>query len=289
MTIKDVMSTYRELLQTAREFLEKKGIADAGLDAWYLLAHVFGIDRADFFMYGDETVSPEKALIYKELVEKRAMHVPLQYITGTQQFMGLEFEVDENVLIPRQETELLAEEVLKVCKGKLVRDICTGSGCIIISLAVLGNLNKAVGTDISPKALEVAERNAKRHNAAVEFIQSDLLEKVKGSYDIIVSNPPYIKSDEYRTLMPEVRDHEPRLALDAGETGLVFYERIIKNLDKYLKPGGYVFFEIGYNQGKEVSHLLYEAGFENINVKKDYSGYDRIVCAKKRLNDIMEE
>lgn len=275
------MSTYKELLQTAREFLKKNGIADADIDAWYLLAHVFGINRADFFMYGNEEATKNKALQYKELIEKRATRLPLQYITGRQEFMGLEFEVNENVLIPRQDTELLVEEVLKVCKDKSLIDVCTGSGCIIISLAKLGNIKNAVATDISEKALEIASKNAKKHDTDVKFIQSDLFEKVVGNYDIIISNPPYIKSEELMSLMPEVRDYEPKLALDAGPSGLMFYEKIIKDIDRYLNPGGYVFFEIGYDQGKAVSSMLDKAGFFDIYVKKDLSELDRVVYARR--------
>ena len=275
------MSTYKELLQTAREFLKKNGIADADIDAWYLLAHVFGINRADFFMYGYEEALEDKALLYRELIERRASRQPLQYITGKQEFMGLEFEVDENVLIPRQDTELLVEEVLKVCDGKTVMDVCTGSGCIIISLAKLANIKNAVGTDISERALEIAGRNSKRHNVDVKFIKSDLFEKVVGNYDIIISNPPYIKSEELMSLMPEVRDYEPMRALDAGPSGLIFYEKIINDIERFLTPRGYVFFEIGYDQGESVSCMLDKARFIDINVKKDLSGLDRVVYARK--------
>lgn len=275
------MSTYKELLQTARKFLKDGGIADAELDAWYLLVHVFGINRADFFMQENEEAPEYQTQRYMELVERRSLHLPLQYITGTQEFMGLEFEVDENVLIPRQDTELLVEEVLKVCKGKSVLDMCTGSGCIIISLSKLGNIKNAIGVDISQKALQVADRNAKNYNTDVNFIQSDLFEKVMGNYDIIVSNPPYIKSEELLSLMPEVKDHEPKLALDAGSSGLIFYERIINDLDEYLNPGGYVFFEIGYDQGEAVLGFLKDAGFIDIKIKKDFCNLDRLVCARK--------
>lgn len=275
------MRTYNELLQTAREFLKNNGIADADLDAWYLLAHVFGINRADFFIYGDKEVSQDKALYYRELIKKRALHIPLQYITGTQEFMGLVFEVDENVLIPRQDTEILVEEVLKICKDKSVLDLCTGSGCIIISLSLLGGLRNAVGSDISEKALDIAKKNAKNLNAEVRFIQSDLLDNIPESYDIIISNPPYIKSQEIESLMPEVKDYEPRHALDAGPDGLIFYKRIINDLNKFLNPGGYVFFEIGYDQKEAVTDMLCKAGFVDINVKKDFSDLDRVVYARK--------
>lgn len=277
------MSTYKELLLTAREFLIENGIADAYIDAWYLLAHVFGINRADFFMHRDEAASKDKALLYKELVSKRASHIPLQYLTGVQEFMGFEFEVDTNVLIPRQDTELLVEEVLKVCKGKAVLDVCTGSGCIIISLSKLGDLRKAVGSDISQKALELAIKNAERNNVYINFIQSDLFEKLVESYDIIVSNPPYIRTSELMKLMPEVKEHEPKQALDGGDSGLEFYERIINNLDRYLNPGGYVFFEIGFDQGEAVKELLHKAGFIDIIIKKDFSDLDRVVYARRAL------
>lgn len=274
------MSTYRKLLQDAREFLNKAGIADADVDAWYLLAHVFGISRADYLLNGQDECPKDKVPVYKSLLEKRAARFPLQYITGVQEFMGLEFEVDENVLIPRQDTEILVEEVLKVCMGKSVLDLCTGSGCIILSLAKYGQLKRAVGSDISEKALQVAKRNAKKLNIDVTLVCSDLFEKIRGRFDIIVSNPPYIKTEEYFSLMPEVRDHEPKLALEAGSDGLLYYKRIIKDLPGFIKPGGYVFFEIGYDQGDAVSKLLKQAGFTDIYVKKDLSGLDRVVCAK---------
>lgn len=275
------MSNYIELLKAAREFLKKNGIADADVDAWYLLAHVFGINRADFFMHGNMESSREKAQEYMSLVDKRALHIPLQYLIGTQEFMGLTFEVDENVLIPRQDTEILVEEVLKVSKDKSVLDMCTGSGCIIISLAKLGNIKKAIGVDISINALQIAKRNAKNLNVNVDFIHSDLFESVVGNYDIIVSNPPYIKSDELLYLMPEIKDHEPLQALEAGDDGLDLYRRIISELTGALNPGGYIFFEIGYDQGEAVSEMLQGAGFIDICVKKDFSGLDRIVCGKR--------
>lgn len=275
------MNTYNELLQTAREFLKKNGIADANLDAWYLLAHVFGINRADFVILGNDIVSRDKALCYKDLIEKRAQHIPLQYIIGEQEFMGLEFEINEHVLIPRQDTEILVEEVLKVCKDKSLLDMCTGSGCIVISLSKLGSLKAAVASDISPKALQLAEKNAKKHTVKVDFILSDLFDRIVGKYDVIVSNPPYIKSEELKSLMPEVKNYEPTQALDGGLDGLIFYKRIISDIDRFLNPGGYVFFEVGYDQGVAVSKLLSGAGFIDINIKKDFSDLDRVVYAKK--------
>ncbi|NLL73051.1 MAG: peptide chain release factor N(5)-glutamine methyltransferase [Clostridiales bacterium] len=271
------MSTYKELLLSAQEILNDNGIADAKLDAWYLLAHVFGMTRSDFFLRENQESPRDKALLYNDLINKRARHIPLQYITGTQEFMGLEFEVDENVLIPRQDTEILVEEILGICENKSVLDLCTGSGCIIISLAKLGNIKNGVGSDISKKALHIAKRNAKKLNVDLTFKESDLFEKIEGRFDIIVSNPPYIKSVDILSLMPEVGEHEPRLALDGGEDGLLIYQRIIKELKTYLNPGGHVFFEIGYDQGEALSRMLEDSGFTEIYVKKDYGGLDRVV------------
>lgn len=278
------MSTYKELLKTAYEFLKSNGVADADVDSWYLLTHVFGLSRVEFFIHGQEICPKDKAKEYMKLIEKRANHIPLQYLLGTQEFMGLEFEVNEDVLIPRQETELLVEEVLKLSNNKSVLDLCTGSGCIIISLAKLGCLKRAVGVDISEKALQVADRNRKVHKAEVEFIKSDLFDKLEGKYDIIISNPPYIKSLDLASLMPEVKDWEPVHALDGGPDGLRFYKKIISDLYRFLNPGGHVFFEIGYDQGQAVKSMLQSAGLTDVDIKKDYSGHDRIVYGRLVLN-----
>jgi len=275
------MTTYREALQAARSYLKQHKIADADVDAWYLLAYVFGINRAEYILQGAKPVSENEYKRYMELVEQRAMHIPLQHITGTQEFMGLEFDITEDVLIPRQDTETLVEEVLKVCEGKIVLDMCTGSGCIIISLAKLSNVLKAVGVDISEKALSVAEKNACKHKVEVELIQSNLFENVEGAFDIIVSNPPYIPTSEIDRLMPEVRDHEPLTALDGAADGLLFYHKITAVLKTHLKKNGYIFFEIGYDQGSEVSKILQKEGFYDITIKKDLSGQDRVVFGKR--------
>lgn len=275
------MSTYRELLQTARELLKQHEIADADVDAWYLLAHVFGIKRTDFLLHGDHVVPESEGKHYLSLIKERAAHIPLQHITGTQEFMGLEFEVNEDVLIPRQDTETLVEEVLKECNGKSVLDMCTGSGCIIISLAKLGRLQRAVGVDISEKALLIASKNAKRHKVEIEYIHSNLFEKLDGCYDIIVSNPPYIPTGEISTLMSEVKDHDPLLALDGTEDGLEFYRRIISDAKRFLTQNGWIFFEIGHEQGADVKQLLDKEGFTEIRIKKDLSGHDRVVTAKR--------
>jgi release factor glutamine methyltransferase len=275
------MSTYKQLLQTGRELLKQQGIADADVDAWYLLAHVFKMKRTDLLLKGELSVDEEAGQQYLELIHQRAAHIPLQHIIGTQEFMGLEFEVNGDVLIPRQDTETLVEEVLKYSEDKSVLDMCTGSGCIIISLAKLGKLRHAVGADLSEKALAVAARNANKHMAKVELLQSNLFDRVKGSFDIIVSNPPYIPSGDIEDLMPEVRNFEPRMALDGSSDGLEFYRCISQAAKKHLNPDGLILYEIGYNQGEAVKLILTEEGFTDVIIKKDLSGLDRVVAARR--------
>ncbi len=274
------MGTYQELYQKACKLLSEHEIADAKLDAWYLFSHAFHMNRTAYLLNEDKRAEEAESLYYMELIKRRAEHIPLQYITGTQEFMGLEFAVTPDVLIPRQDTEILAEEALKLCEGRSVLDLCTGSGCIIISIARLGKPARTTGTDISPKALKVATDNAARLGARTEFIQSDLLERVEGSYDIIVSNPPYIPTGEIETLMPEVKDHEPVLALDGDEDGLRFYRRIAAQSREHLRPNGRLLLEIGYNQGKAVKQILTQEGFADISIRKDLSGHDRVVTAR---------
>ena len=213
------------------------------------------------------------------MLEKRSAHIPLQQIIGRQSFMGLDFYVDENVLIPRQDTELLVEEALQeLHDGMRILDMCTGSGCILLSLLKYSNDCEGIGADISEEALKVAERTRVQlglENAA--FIRSDLFEAVEGKFDLLVSNPPYICSDVIDTLMPEVREHEPRQALDGSADGLHFYRRILADCRAYLKPGGMLLFEIGYDQGEAVKRLMEENGFLEVEVKKDYGGLDRVV------------
>lgn len=273
--------TARELLSWGEERLSKAGIEDAKLDAWYLLEYSLPTDRVSFLMKGNASVTEKKKEEYEVLIEKRASHIPVQHLTGVQDFMGFTFKVNEHVLIPRQDTEVLVEEVLKVSKGKKVLDMCTGSGCIIISLAKLGQLESAAAVDISTEALKVARENAASLKAEISFVESDLFEKVEGLYDIIVSNPPYIESEEVEKLEPEVKDHEPRLALDGTEDGLYFYRKIIEEADKYLTENGAIFFEIGYNQGEAVSELLRAKGYQDIKIIKDLPGLDRVVAGKR--------
>lgn len=192
--------------------------------------------------------------------------------------MGYPFYVDEHVLIPRQDTETLAEEALKVLKpGMEVLDLCTGSGCILISLMKMCEGLYGAGSDISEEALEVARKNACRLEVNATFIRSSLFEHISGRYDLIVSNPPYIRTSVIQELQEEVRLHDPFIALDGKEDGLYFYREIIKAGGGYLKPGGYLMFEIGYDQGTEVASLMEKHGYRNIMVKKDLAGLDRVV------------
>jgi release factor glutamine methyltransferase len=274
------MVTLENALQEGKKFLKEKQIADSDIDAWYLLSFLFGISRAQYLMQASMSVSKEQYHEYMELIERRGNRIPLQHITGEQEFMGLNFKVSRDVLIPRQDTEILVQEALKDVKGKTVLDMCTGSGCIIISLDKLGNIKSGVGVDISEAALKIANENNTRLEARVQFLQSNLFEQVQGKYDIIVSNPPYIPTSDIETLMEEVKDHEPSIALDGKEDGLYFYRRILSEGTDYMNPGGFIFFEIGWDQGMAVSRLLEEKGFQDIHIIKDLAGLDRVVTGR---------
>lgn len=275
--------TYRECYEKGSRILNEAGIEESTLDARLLLEAVCGTDRNDLLVHGEQPVAPEAEEKYLNWIRQRAEHIPLQQLTGEQDFMGLTFSVNEHVLIPRQDTEILVEEVLKeLHDGMRVLDMCTGSGCILLSLLHYSNDCEGLGVDLSAEALEVAGRNVlkvltpeKAEHA--HFLQSDLFEKVEGKFEIIVSNPPYIASAEVEKLMPEVRDHEPRMALDGTEDGLHFYRRIIEEAGKHLVSSGMLFLEIGYDQGQVVSELMREHGYREVQVVQDYAGLDRVV------------
>ena len=276
--------TYQQALKWGELFLQEKGVEDAKTDSWLLLAMACHIDRNFYYLHMREEMQKEQIEAYEAVLKKRAEHVPLQHITGEQEFMGLPFLVNSDVLIPRQDTEILVEEALKKTKpGMQVLDLCTGSGCIIIS--ILKNRPDLCGTasDISAAALHVAEKNAKINEVSPVFVQGDLFEPVKGTFDMILSNPPYIPTAEIEKLMPEVREYEPLLALDGKEDGLVFYKKIIKEGYSYLNPGGYLILEIGYDQGAEVSARMEQAGYQRVKVIKDLAGLDRVVIGGKHV------
>jgi release factor glutamine methyltransferase len=275
--------TYRECYEQGCRTLQAAGIEEAALDARLLLEAVCGTDRNDLLVHGEQPVAPEAEEKYLNWIRQRAEHIPLQQLTGEQDFMGLTFNVNEHVLIPRQDTEILVEEVLKeLHDGMRILDMCTGSGCILLSLLHYSNDCEGLGVDLSAEALKVAGRNVlkvltpeKAEHA--HFLQSDLFEKVEGKFEIIVSNPPYIASAEVEKLMPEVRDHEPRMALDGTEDGLHFYRRIIEEAGKHLVSSGMLFLEIGYDQGQAASELMREHGYREVQVVQDYAGLDRVV------------
>lgn len=279
MGIRMTKRTFESALKEGINLLQAEDIKDAELDAWYLLEHITGLRRVDYMIRAREEMPVDNYEYYQQLLKQRALHIPLQYITGSQEFMGLSFHVNESVLIPRQDTERLVEEVLKESHGKEVLELCTGSGCIIVSLAKLSSLKYAVAVDISMEALMVAKENAMIHQAEVTFLYSDMFSKVTGKYDIIVSNPPYIETEEIKGLMPEVKDHEPMLALDGEADGLKFYRILAIESRKFLNSMGRIYLEIGCNQAMAVSELLNQNGFTKIEVIKDYAGLDRVVCA----------
>ena len=269
------------LLTDGTKMLTQAGIDEAELDAGYILEYITGLNSAQYFIHSEDIIEKNKAEEFFRLIERRSKRIPLSYVIGTRDFFGLTFKVDENVLIPEQETELLVEEVIKHSEGKSVLDMCTGSGCIAISIALFGKPSKVAASDISEKALKVARENAKSLKAGeISFIQGDMFENVTDKFDIIVSNPPYIETGEIDELMPEVRDYIPRLALDGDIDGLKFYRIISKEAVKKLNKNGRIFYEIGYNQSRAVASILLENGFTDVKIMKDYSGLDRIVMAK---------
>lgn len=283
--------TYGEVYREGAARLGEAGVNEALLDARLLLEYVCGTDQNTLLAHGEREISEEEYERYRNLIGKRAVHVPLQHLTGEQSFMGLTFAVNKDVLIPRQDTEILVEEVMKnLHDGMRILDLCTGSGCILLSLLRYSNDCEGVGTDLSKDALAVAKENYARlldmrPEMTARFFEGDLFGALESGaddscaerFDIIVSNPPYIKTDVIDTLMPEVRVHEPLTALDGGADGLSFYRRIAKEAGAYLNGGGMLFFEIGCEQAENVRDILEKAGFREINVVRDFAGLDRVV------------
>ena len=278
--------TYSEAYSAAAARLTDAGVPEAKENALLLLEYVCGSKRADLYLNPGRVLTEDESAAYHELISKRCERIPLQQLIGSQCFMGLEFNVDSNVLIPRQDTEILVERVLKDgATGKSVLDLCTGSGCILISTAVLGKARTAVGCDISHEALSVARENAVKNNADVSFYEGDLFgalpAELKGSFDIITANPPYIRTADIAELMPEVKDHEPLGALDGGADGLIFYRRIADEACGWLKEDGRIYMEIGFDQAEDVSGIFTRKGYKDIEVVKDLAGLDRVVTVRR--------
>ena len=288
--------TYREAVAHGEKVLELSHIADAKTDAWLLLEMGCKIDRKFYYMHMEDDLPDDLLKEYELAIKKRAEHIPLQYIVGETEFMGLKFKVNSNVLIPRQDTEVLVEEALKrLEQGKVPKeketvrmlDLCTGSGCILISILYYAAKEKiqiqGTGADISEAALRIAEENLDLleetgNKSMAELLESDLFEQVDGTFGMIVSNPPYIRTSVISGLQEEVRLHDPFLALDGKEDGLFFYRKIIEESRAYLQKNGVLLFEIGYDQGEAVSELMTKEGYGQVVVKKDLAGLDRIVC-----------
>ena len=280
--------TIKEALIAAKQILKESGAGEYKLDAELFMMKAANMTKTSVLINGDKLLTESEEQLFNSMVEQRKNGVPSQYILGKCEFMGYEFFVDKNVLIPRPDTEVLVETVLKISekeKFKNIIDMCTGSGCIAISLALNG-IDKVAACDISIGALNTAKRNAEYNNISdkIQFVQGDLFENINKSekYDAIVSNPPYIPTEDISNLMREVRDNEPLTALDGGTDGLDFYRKITEKSLEYLSDGGYLFFEIGYNQGEDLKNIMISFGFDGIQIIKDYAGLDRVVFGFKR-------
>ena len=273
MTLQDL---YREGIRK----LTENEVPEAELNAWYLLQSClseepFSYTRSRFFLEQMEQAAPETITLYMEKVSKREEHIPLEYILGYTEFMGLTFLVREGVLIPRQDTEILVEMAVEVSTGKRVLDLCTGSGCIGLSIAVSEEAIATAGQN--ERNLDKNGWKGRGRKPEITYALGNLWEPIDGKFDLIVSNPPYIETEELSGLMPEVIDHEPILALDGGKSGLVFYEKILEKAPFYLEEAGILMVEIGYNQGEQVKQLFEKNGFADVEIKKDLAGLDRVV------------
>ena len=280
--------SYREAYLQGRERLLAAEVPEAEQNARLLLEYVCGTDRQAMLLAPERTLTEAEEARYSEVTRERSRRVPLQHITGSQYFMGLEFAVDGRVLVPRPDTEILVEEVLKDgASGARVLDLCTGSGCILLSILKYSNSATGIGTDLSADALSVAAHNAERLQIPAAFYRGDLFaalpEEAAKGFDIIVSNPPYIETAEIDTLMPEVREHDPYMALDGGADGLDFYRRIIAEAPEHFAAEGRLYLEIGCTQAPAVEALMKAQGYTEIRTVKDYAGLDRVVVGKKEV------
>lgn len=265
--------------------LEEAGIEDAKIDAGIIMEHTLGIDTPSRHVRATERLSEEDVNKFMAMIDERSKRIPLQHLTGHQEFYGLDFVVSKDVLCPRQDTEVLVERVLKDYESEMapkILDLCTGSGCVLITLLKSLSFANGTGVDISAPAIEIAKENTKLNGVNARFLEGDLYSPIPEGekFDIITANPPYIPSDIIEKLMPEVRDHEPRQALDGGKDGLDYYRRLAKESQKYLSSGGKLYMEIGYDQGPSVTQIFTDAGYEDVRLYKDLAGDDRVVVAK---------
>ncbi|MFQ5965359.1 MAG: peptide chain release factor N(5)-glutamine methyltransferase [Candidatus Scalinduaceae bacterium] len=290
-------NTIRNLLKWAVDTLKKSNIESADINADTLLVHVLKCEKIKLYANPDKIIKDENVSKYERLINKRARHIPLQYITGHVEFMSLDFVVDKRTLIPRQETEILVETVLDKSKNRIfsdkkitIIDLCVGCGNIAIALATNLQNAQVYASDTSKEALEIAITNVKRHNVIerVHLFHGNLFDAFdenikKGNVDFIVSNPPYVRESEWNGLEPEIKDHEPREALVGGKDGLFFYKRIIRKAPEWLRPKGLLIMEIGETQANAVTKLVEREGhFENIEIIKDLQKKKRIVSARRK-------
>ncbi len=285
--------TYREAFDMALGSLSEAGVEFAETESRLMMEYVCGIDLGFYLMHSEEEMPAEQAESYLALAQKRCTHIPLQYLTGEQEFMGLLFHVNEHVLIPRQDTEVLTEEAIRILEGMRaqrdpletgslrVLDMCTGTGCIAISIKTFCPDVEVCASDVSGEALRTARENADINRADVEWIQSDLFSGIEGIFDLITCNPPYIPTDVLETLMPEVRDHEPRIALDGGADGLGYYRRILADCGPHIRRGGFLLTEIGSDQADAVGDLMRGNGFGQIRIFDDLNGMKRIAAGRR--------
>ena len=280
--------TIAEALREGKMRLKAAGKEAYAFEAELLLEKAAGLNRTALFLRGEEVLSEEVLAVYEGFLQEREQGRPTQYILGEWEFMGLPFSVGEGVLIPRADTEVLVETILEKQQAepmKSILDIGTGSGCIPISLGRYGKFEHIMAVDISPKALGYATKNAKENHIKIDFYESDLFTNLpaewKGKLDAIVSNPPYIPKKDIEELMTEVKDFEPMNALDGGEDGLDFYRAIVEQGREWLKDGGWLFFEIGYDQGEDLRNLLHESGYTEVEVRQDLAGLDRVALGRK--------
>lgn len=282
--------TLAGVVRSAAVKLTECGVENSEYDSFAMMSAINGMDRTYYLVHGSDSVKEEEYERFTEYVKRRCSREPLQHILGKAYFFGYEFKVNADVLIPRSDTEILVEEALKITRNdSVVIDMCTGSGCIILTLALEKHLKRGIGVDISAEALEVAEQNRKSLLAEnIDFVQSDLFGSMAECFktgekaDMIVSNPPYIPTAVINGLSDEVRLYDPMLALDGYDDGLHFYREITSQASAYLKRGGYLLYEIGYDQSEQVEKLMNDAGFEEVSTVKDLAGLDRVVKGRLR-------
>lgn len=267
-----------EIINWAADLLTSKDIENPKIDSEYIISHVLGMSRLELNLHHEDKVSENNFVLIQSMVSRRGKHEPLQYILSETEFYGCKIKVNENVLIPRPETELLVEKIIiENPSAKTILEIGTGSGAIAIALAKELKHSKITATDISEDAIKVSRTNALENNADIIFNISDVFENVKGKFDLIISNPPYIPDEEYKKLSREIREFEPQNALLAKDNGLYFYKKILEKAKEYLTDNGKIYFEIGYDLAGKIKKYANDKGYKNIEVFKDLNGFDRMM------------